>query len=65
MEETVTLGRCCGVWLPDVVLPAAERLRVLLAGDEGANLAHLRGNIEPPLGDRGVRDYIGPPLGPP
>merc|ERR1719401_1707124 len=37
-----TPGKSCRIWLPDVVLPAGERLRAALEGANGANIAHLR-----------------------
>lgn len=38
------VGKCCRVWLPDLVLPAGDQLRAALEGTNGANLVHLRRN---------------------
>mmetsp|Transcript_137339 Transcript_137339/g.342478 ORF Transcript_137339/g.342478 Transcript_137339/m.342478 type:complete len:631 (+) Transcript_137339:86-1978(+) len=34
-------GKCVRVWLPDIVLPAGDRLRAALAGVNSINFAHL------------------------
>merc|ERR1740121_2254046 len=35
-------GKKLRVWLPDIVLPAGDRLRAAIEGDGGVNFVHLR-----------------------